>query len=340
MRLALSILATLLWGAIPARADTGPDRDYQFVPTRIQVRVWGGLTTNPDGSLRDQREGPRAGEPVVYREISCRSGVRTTSCDAAPAPPTLPLHTEFLERLNACFRVTRDRSPPPNQRAIATLISSHGLRKPLALGKLPAPRAKAGHAFLGVALHLEREVDESKTVGCENPPPGVGCDPVAMPTGRRITVTDEAFGARGPGTYDLGGAWPSAPVFPSADLEASWLVIFRADKSKIDDLLLTGKGDVAAQLQQFRARVEPWLERKPGPTLRAALLVNLTIAAFATGDRAGGRALLAKLEAHAANRGIDRKALRLDDSLPHLRRLAAGEWSATDPCASAPAATR
>lgn len=300
-----------------------PDAQYEFHLTKLDAALWGGLTG--EGS-----EGPRAGETVQVAALRCQRDDARTRCTTVDFA-RLPELAAWAGRLAGCFRTRPQMLSEAALRSVEKALgdAAQGARS----DALAGAAAQVPNAVVAAAVLSTRTVDEFRAGGCDGPrPPNRGCDPVSIPTGRKIQVKRTEILALGPGPYRLETAL-GTPPFPRVNPVRSWIVIKGVHDRILPDMLLAGGGDLAARLAAFRTRVEPWLTRSPGPRLRAALLVDLSYASFLSGDATAGRRFLGELDQLTATAGFDGRGLELDALRRPLRALATGAWSTADPCA-------
>jgi hypothetical protein len=279
--------------------------------------------------------------PFGLVEIACRSDetgpqlvAECTGAGDAPRPgDQFLLNPGYLARTRACFSIT-PRAPSP-----ATLqAATEAWRKWIQAGAgpvTPAPFSAlpdVSHAYLEIWLRQKRRVDVYRnTCGDSNAHRGPHdpiCDPDMVPTGQ--TRVDEMLHADlvpPPEARD-------AKLFPPVPLSVFWIFIGTfTDHLVLDPTLvpspILGVTDPAVAVRLLQPH-----RHEGSPERRAAILVDLAIAAFREKDEALGRDVTRQLEELVARGLLPAKALdgTLPSTLRSLEELAAGKWLLEDPC--------
>lgn len=300
-----------------------PDNQYEFYLTKTSMPMWGGLLGTDLG-------GPRPGDAIGLLAIRCQRDDSKTRC--APVDITqIREWSDWSRRLHSCYKTRAQTMTKQGLQAVERALGN--AKQPLLVDALAEAAVGTPIPVVAAIVDSERTADEFRRSGCDGERPrNMGCDPISIPTGRKIKVKRTDLIAYGPGPYRL-DLYHANPPFPLVDPRRSWIVISGLGNRLLPELPLGTVGDFSTRLAAFRTRVEPWLARRPGPRMRAALLIDLAYASFGSGDAEAGRRYLGELEQLIATPGFDGRGLELEALRKPLQALASGEWSATDPCA-------
>ena len=265
------------------------------------------------------------------------------SCKAG-APPANDLERGREDRLAQCFKLT-PKQAGAHVVETATEMWRFAMTGPhnapgwwSTIGDAVAPgvRPAAPGAFVVIEAVRSELVDEVRGAGCENGPGHtpdghmIGCDPIAVPTGKKIPAT-----ARLRIVLDPRPKHEPNP-FQEQHLDVFWVWIgtfsdhFEMDMTYAPSAQTSVPDPAAALALLEKHRADPG-----PPERRAAVYVDIAIAALRLGDLERGRRAVADLDALVAGEHLPANALdgTLAATSTSLHAIVAGtSLRLSDPC--------
>lgn len=317
------------------------DDEVELMPSGTLLYVWGGVVFDDalDAPLPLTGGAIRPGSEVDWLDVECLFDQTVTPPHIGCAPRKLAPDghaAAYFGKLGACLSL--DGRQPSAAEVEALTESFEALLAPpanLALipqllrkWQLPAVAATEERtAVLRVIVRQRQRRKETRSAGCDNVPPGQGCDPYVVTTGRTIIAEGTHFKAATSAGDELDGYAFTGKAPPLFDI-----VMRRRDTG-------AALADASAESTDAATRAERRLElldtlptEGAGPNVRAAIWTARAIAAVAMRDVTRVAAAVAELQAAVDTGGVDVAALKLDVTLPNLWRIARGEWLLSDPC--------
>jgi hypothetical protein len=312
------------------------------------IYVWGGIYMDPlleapvplaGDVLRPGGELELVRARCIVRGPKERATVRCSASGRKPGPVA---SQAWQERLRACTRV-REASPSRKdlraiQDAWKAIVAgddfrSKGMAWSVARYDPPAPTGNA--TLLEVAIIHLWKGPERVAKGCENVPPNQGCDPVAVETGRTITMERESVRyaySRGPGgalARPFGGR---APLLHRVRIGQANSRGFVEDDPRLE--IAGAENGIEDYRRRQIASLDAFAASADHPAdVRAAIHINKGIAALHLKDLPTLRTEVEALRRLLSRTPVDRASLEVDNTLAYFDRVLAGEWLLEDPCA-------
>ncbi len=320
---------------------------YEVQASLETIYVYGGMHTD------DALKAPapltpgtlRPGEPLELVTIRClirgprnKASVR---CSATGRQELPHQSKQSRERLHACtkLKVRSPRRPEVKtiEKSWVAVVGSEDFEKrgmSWNLVRWEPPKLGDTNTLYEVIVRHEWRGEDTRSGGCENPPPNMSCDPYTVKTGRMTTLHQESVTyvySEAPGTtlnHFFGGRAP--PLHRMR-------IGHRNERGEVqDDEAFKAKGSsdgIEAYRKRQLAAYDAFEKGKElSPTVRAALVINRAITAMHLQDLKLLRRYRDELGKLERAGGLNTQALELAEAKAVFDRVLHGEWLLQDIC--------